>query len=144
MCDSEFLAIDGVGKAKLEKYGDVFIKAIIEFEKIKKVRAKKENTTYKETLEMFQSGMTVEKIAIKRKLGLPTIISHLAKLYTDGHPIDLTVFINEQEITKIAKAKIKLESPTALKPYYDFFEEQLSYDKIRVGLAILEKENVAL
>ena len=88
--------------------------------------------------------MSVEEIAIKRKLGLPTIISHLAKLYIDGHPIDLSVFINEQEISKIAKAKIKLESPTALKPYFDFFEEQISYDKIRVGLAILEKENVAL
>jgi ATP-dependent DNA helicase RecQ len=144
MSDDEFLAIDGVGKAKLEKYGDVFIKAIIEFEKIKKIRAKKVNTTYKETLEMFQSGMSVEEIAIKRKLGLPTIISHLAKLYSDGHPIDLSVFINEQEIAKIAKAKIKLASPTALKPYFDFFEEQLSYDKIRVGLVILEKENVAL
>jgi ATP-dependent DNA helicase RecQ len=37
MSDEEFLAIDGVGKAKLEKYGDVFIKAIIEFQKIKNV-----------------------------------------------------------------------------------------------------------
>lgn len=144
MSDEEFLAIDGVGKAKLEKYGDAFIKAIIEFQKNKPVRTKKGNTTYKETLEMFQSGMTVEEIATKRKLGLPTVISHLAKLYSDGHPIDLSVFINEEEITKIAEAKIKLEAPNALKPYFDFFEEQVSYDKIRVGLAILEKENVAL
>ncbi|MBW4361860.1 DNA helicase RecQ [Flavobacterium taihuense] len=144
MSDSDFLAIDGVGKVKLEKYGDVFIKAIIEFQKIKNLRAKKESTTYKETLKMFQNGMTVEDIAEKRKLGVPTIISHLAKLYNDGHPIDFSIYINEQEISKIAKAKIKLESPSALKPYFDFFEEQLSYDKIRIGLAILEKENVAL
>jgi ATP-dependent DNA helicase RecQ len=143
MSDSEFLAIDGVGKAKLEKYGDDFIKAIIEFQKNKPVRAKKENTTYKETLELFQNGMTVEEIAIKRKLGVPTVISHLAKLYSDGYPIDLSVFINEEEISKIAEAKIKLETPNALKPYFDFFEEQISYDKIRVGLAIIEKENVA-
>ena len=96
-----------------------------------------------ETLELFQSGMNVEEIAIKRKLGVTTIISHLAKLYNDGHPIDLSTFINEREISKIAEAKIKLEAPNTLKPYFDFFEEQLSYDKIRVGLAILEKENVA-
>ena len=144
MSDEEFLAIDGVGKAKLEKYGDVFIKAIIEFQKIKKVRAKKETTTFKVTLEMFQNGMTVEEIAIKRKLGVPTVISHLAKLYSDGHPIDLSIYINDKEISKIAKAKIKLEAPSTLKPYFEYFEEQLTYDKIRIGLAILEKENVAL
>jgi ATP-dependent DNA helicase RecQ len=93
---------------------------------------------------MFQKGMTVEEIAIKRKLGIPTIVSHLAKLYSDGHPIDLSIYINSEEISKIAKAKIKLESPTALKPYFEFFEEELSYDKIRVGLAIIEKENIVL
>ncbi|REG99398.1 DNA helicase RecQ [Flavobacterium aquicola] len=144
MSDSDFLAIDGVGKAKLEKYGDVFIKAIIEFQNIKNTKLKKENTTYKETLELFQNGMAVEEIALKRKLRVPTIISHLAKLYSDGHPIDLSVFITEQEIAKIADAKIKLESPNALKPYFEFFEEQISYDKIRVGLTILEKENIVI
>jgi ATP-dependent DNA helicase RecQ len=29
------IAIDGVGKAKLEKYGDAFVNAIIEFQKKK-------------------------------------------------------------------------------------------------------------
>jgi ATP-dependent DNA helicase RecQ len=35
MSDAEFITIDGVGKAKLEKYGDAFIKAIITFQKKK-------------------------------------------------------------------------------------------------------------
>jgi ATP-dependent DNA helicase RecQ len=144
MSDDEFLAIDGVGKAKLEKYGDTFIKAIIEFQKNKVVRKKKEGSTYKETLELFQSGMTVEEIAEKRKLGVTTITSHLAKLYLDGHPIDLSIYITEAEISKIAEAKIKLESPNALKPYFEFFEEQIPYDKIRIGLALIEKENTAI
>jgi ATP-dependent DNA helicase RecQ len=144
MSDEEFLNIEGVGKAKLEKYGDAFIKAIIEFQKNKTVRAKKEGSTYKETLEMYQSGLSVEEIAIKRSLGVGTITSHLAKLYSDGHPIDLTSFISEKEIAKIAVAKIKLESPNALKPYFEYFEEQLAYDKIRIGLAIIEKQAVVV
>ncbi|PKB18855.1 DNA helicase RecQ [Flavobacterium sp. 5] len=143
MSDEEFLSIDGVGKAKLEKYGHVFIKAIIEFQKIKKVKAKKESSTYKETLELFNIGLLVEEIAIKRKLGVTTIFSHLAKLYSDGHPINLSVYISDQEISKIAQAKIRLENPPALKSYFDFFEETISYDKIRIGLTILEKENDA-
>lgn len=73
MSDEEFLNIDGVGKAKLEKYGDAFIKTIIQFQKNKTVRAKKEGNTYKETLEMYQIGLSVEEIAVKRNLGISTI-----------------------------------------------------------------------
>ena len=144
MSDEEFIAIDGVGKAKLEKYGDAFIKKIIEFKKNNVIRAKKEGTTFKETLDLFQNGVSVEEIALKRNLGIPTIISHLAKLYSDGHPIDWSIYISEQEISKIAEAKNKLDSPNALKPYFEFFEAQLSYDKIRVGLAIIEKVSVTI
>ena len=141
MSDQELLSIDGVGKAKLEKYGDAFIKAIIEFQKTKSVKKKKEGSTYKETLELYQSGLSVEVIAEKRNLGLSTIMSHLAKLYLDGFSIDLKPFVTDQEVNQIAEAKIKLESPATLKPYFDHFEEQMDYGKIRLALAIIEKQN---
>jgi ATP-dependent DNA helicase RecQ len=141
MNDEEMLAIDGVGKAKLEKYGDAFIKTIIAFQKNKVVKTKKEGTTYKETLVLYQSGISVDEIAQQRKLGISTIISHLAKLYTDGVAIDLSPFITKEEVNQIAIAKQKLESPNTLKPYFDFFEEKMAYEKIRLALAILEKEN---
>ena len=144
MSDQELLAIDGVGKAKLEKYGDAFIKAIIDFQKTKTVRKKKEGGTYQETLELYQSGLSVEAIAEKRNLGLSTILSHLAKLYLDGVSIDLQAFVSDDEVSQIAEAKIKLESPAALKPYFEYFEEQMDYGKIRLALAILEKENTLI
>ncbi len=141
MTDEEMLSIDGVGKAKLEKYGDAFIKSIIAFQKNKVIKTKKEATTYKETLVLYQSGISVDEIAQQRKLGVGTIISHLAKLYSDGVAIDLSPFITKEEVIQIAEAKQKLESPNALKPYFDFFEEKMTYEKIRLALAILEKEN---
>ncbi|TDE49112.1 DNA helicase RecQ [Flavobacterium sp. GT3P67] len=144
MSDQELLTIDGVGKAKLEKYGNAFIKAIIDFQKSKVVRKKKEATTYKETLELYKNGLSVEEIAQKRKLGLSTIISHLAKLYVDGADINLNPFISKEEVLQIAEAQIKLESPNVLKPYFDYFEEKIDYGKIRLALAILEKENAVL
>jgi len=140
MSEEEFLKIDGVGKVKLEKYGDLFIKAIINFQKEKTVRAKADGSTYTITLEMYQSGLSVDEIAVKRNLGVGTITSHLAKLYTDGHPIDLSSYITIEEIAKIAEAKIKLESPNALKPYFEYFEELMPYNKISIGLAMIEKE----
>ena len=144
MSDLELLAIDGVGKAKLEKYGDAFIKAIIDFHKSKVVRKKKEATTYKETLELYKNGLSVEEIAQKRKLGLSTIMSHLAKLYVDGADIDLDSLISKEEVIQIGEAQIILESPNTLKPYFDYFEEKIDYGKIRLALAILEKENAVL
>jgi ATP-dependent DNA helicase RecQ len=144
MSDQELLAIDGVGKAKLEKYGDAFINAIIDFQKLKVVRKKKEATTYKETLELYKNGFSVEEIAQKRKLGISTIMSHLAKLYFDGADIDLDSFISKEEVSQIAEARIKLESPNTLKAYFDYFEEKIDYGKIRLALAILEKENAVV
>ena len=142
MSDQELIAIDGVGKAKLEKYGDVFIKAIIDFEKNKPVKRKKEATTYKETLELYLKGFSAEEISQQRKLGIGTIMSHLAKLYVDGEAIDLSPFISKEEVEQIAEAQQKLDVPNALKPYFDFFEEKMAYEKIRLALAILEKENL--
>ncbi|WP_348800447.1 DNA helicase RecQ [Flavobacterium adhaerens] len=144
MSDEDFLKIDGVGKSKLEKYGDAFIKAIIDFQKNKKSKPKKESTTYNETFELYKNGLTIEEIALKRKLGISTIVSHLAKLYLDGQTIDFSTYINNEEIFKIAEAKIHLDNPNALKPYFDFFEETISYEKIRIGLTILQKENATL
>lgn len=140
MSEEELIAIDGVGKAKLEKYGQPFIKAIIDFQKSKGVKQKKEATTYKETLQLYNSGLTVDEIAVQRKLGLSTVVSHIAKLYIDGAIENISDFVSDAEINLIRESQTKLEHPTALKPYYDHLEEHLNYDKIRLALAYLEKE----
>ncbi|WP_166925018.1 DNA helicase RecQ [Flavobacterium poyangense] len=143
MSDEEFLLIDGVGKVKLEKYGSEFINAIIEFYKSKKSSTKttKESNTYKVTLELFQNGASVQEIASKRKLGLSTVVSHLAKLYVDGHNVNLSQFVSAKEVARLQKAQTVLMNPNALKPYFDYFEGEFSYDKIRLGLAVIEKNN---
>ena len=142
MSDEELISIDGVGKAKLEKYGYAFIKLIIDFQKNKTLKSKKESTTYKETLTLFQSGLKAEEIALKRKLGLGTIMSHFAKLYLDGQGIDLQQFVSQEEVKLVKEAKTKLRSPDTLKPYYDYLEETIAYDKIRMALAIIEKTSL--
>jgi len=142
MSEDEFLAVEGVGKVKLEKYGSEFINAIVQFQRNKSVvKKEKKDSTYKKTLELFENGISVEEIAERRNISQTTVISHLAKLYVDGHNLDLSQFVSEKEINKIQKAQIELEKPNALKPYFDYFEEKMSYDKIRFGLAIIERKN---
>ena len=140
MSEAEFLTIEGVGKAKLEKYGSEFIDAIIHFQKSKPSIPKKSGETYQETLALFKNGISVEEIAVKRKLGVSTIISHIAKLYSEGHISDVSQFVSPSEIEQIKTAQNELEPTTALKPYFDYFEEKMEYSKIRMGLAVIEKE----
>tara|TARA_R110002050_G_scaffold16019_2_gene49162 strand:- start:260399 stop:262507 length:2109 start_codon:yes stop_codon:yes gene_type:complete len=135
--DSEFLEISGVGQRKLEVYGDLFIAEIITFNKEKK---SKKADTHKVTYELYKEGLSIDEIAEKRKLKTPTIYSHIAKLYGDGKPINIFDFVSKSEVEAVKKAKVALESPPALKSYFDHFEEQLDYFKIRLALAVIDKE----
>jgi ATP-dependent DNA helicase RecQ len=57
MSDDEFTTIDGVGKAKLEKYGDAFIKAIITFQKNKTEKPKKKLAPIKKHYYYFKMDL---------------------------------------------------------------------------------------
>ncbi len=135
--DTEFLEISGVGQRKLEVYGDLFMNEIKVFNDEKKA---KKSDTHKVTYELYQQGLSIDEIAEKRGLKSPTVFSHIAKLYTEGKPINIYDFVSKSEVEAVKKAKVELENPPALKPYFDHFEEQLDYFKIRLGLAVIEKE----
>ncbi len=144
MSDEEFMQINGVGKLKMQNYGYQFIRTIIDFsaEKTKKKRtSKNKGNTHKETLILYKEGLSIEEIARKRKLAASTIFSHIMKLYQDGEAIDLKQFVAIEDINAIKKAKEKLNNPEGLKPYFEYFEEAIDYNTIRIVLIILEKDN---
>ncbi|MDC1161845.1 DNA helicase RecQ [Tenacibaculum sp.] len=140
MSESDFLQISGVGQRKAEAYGDEFIAEVIAFmgSKIKK----KKKDTHLVTYELYKSGLSIDEISIERKLKSTTIYSHIAKLYTDGKDVDIFDFVDKKEVQLIKEAKIKLENPDTLKPYFDYFDEQLDYFKIRLALSIIDKDGV--
>ena len=82
--------------------------------------------------------MSVDEIAEKRNLQPTTIFSHLAKLFTVGKDIDLYKYVNKNEVNAIQQAKDYLNSPDTLKPYYEYFKEEMAYHKLRLGLTIIE------
>ena len=138
MSETELLNVSGVGQHKMEIYGDRFIAEILDFmgSKIKKPR---KTDTHLKTFELYKSGMSIEEISIKRKLKTTTIYSHIAKLYSDGKDINIYDFITKNEVAAVQKAKEKLDDPSGLKPYYEYFEEQLDYFKIRLALSVVDK-----
>jgi len=141
MTDEDFIAINGVGQKKMQDYGYQFIKEIIAFSKEKREKKKsKKGNTHKVTYELYKEGLSVEEISKKRELASTTVYSHLAKLYADGKDIDLNKFLSKADLDAVKKARVELEDPKTLKPYYEHFNEALDYWTIRFALTVLEKE----
>jgi len=131
---SEFEEVSGVGKAKLEKYADIFIKEIAAH-----VESTKPKTpTHEQTWALFKEGISPEEIAEQRDLTENTIYSHLMKMHAQGEEIDLHELITTDELSQIEKAKIELPDAEGLKAYFEYFEEKVPYWKIKIGLYLLD------
>lgn len=139
---SDFLDIEGVGQAKLEKFGEVFLSVINNFElaqEKKKKPAKKstKGNTHLVTYDLFKSGKTREEIAIERNLSDNTILNHLVELYATGKDIDLMAFTTIDHLSKVKSIQQSADKST-LKSIFVACEESINYDEIKVCLAILE------
>ena len=139
MSDEDFLEISGVGQRKLDVYGTLFINEVIAFTKEKKV-TKNKSDTHKVTYELYQEGLSIDEIAEKRNLKSTTIFSHIAKLYTDGKDVNIYEFIDKNEVEEVRKAKIALKNAEGLKPYFEYFKEEMDYATIRLALSVIERE----
>ena len=128
---AEFAAISGVGEVKLEKYADDFLKVINRYLD----GLESDLPTHERSYRMFaEENLSPSEIASQRGLTEDTVYGHLIKMHEAGTDIDLHQFIFSEEIQKIKKAKEILENPDALKPYFEYFESEMPYWKIKMGL----------
>lgn len=139
MSESEFLTISGVGQRKLEVYGEEFIAEIMSFMNAKR-KVPKKTETHLVTYQLYKSGLNIDEISVERKLKSTTIYSHIAKLHSDGKDINIFDFVSKSEVEAVKKAKIELDAPTGLRPYFEHFEEELDYFKIRLALSVIDSE----
>ena len=133
------LNVSGVGVHKMDKYGQQFLDVILSFKTSTKPKKKKVDTV-KVTYDLFKAGSSIAEIAEFRELKVSTILNHLVKKYEDGAQIDLHQFVSSEEMSSIKKLREELGNPNELKPYFEALEEKVPYEKIRVALAILNKE----
>ncbi len=130
----EFAEISGVGEAKLEKYGDIFLKEIVAHVEATKPKI----PTHEQTWMLFKEGLSPSEIAKKRELTENTIYSHLLKKHAQGEEIDLHELVTIEELSNIEKAKLDLPKAEGLKAYFEYFEEKVPYWKIKIGLHLLD------
>lgn len=118
----ELAGISGFGQVKLEKYGAVFLKVLVDYCKPKGIQSKmsekkskssispekkreKTNATKLETLALFQHGKSIESIAEERKLAVSTIASHLTHFVLTGE-LNVLKFISKEKL-KIVQETIQ-------------------------------------
>lgn len=142
---SQFLEVSGVGQEKLRRYGKAFMEEILKYIKTnseKGIRLAK-GLTYHVTLELFKDGISIEEIAEERKLSPSTIAAHLIKLKNEGEDIDLKALIDERTYNEVIKAMsaLKMQPTDPIKPLFDFLNESVPYEKIRLAFAIFGEVN---
>jgi len=135
--ETEFMEVSGVGQAKLEKYAEVFLKEIGNYAKTKKTK-KTKIPTYLKSFQLFKDGLSIKEIALQRDLSENTVYGHLMKANAEGKNIDLHQFLTGKELDSIADAKEDLPNADGLKAYFEYFEEQMPYWKIKIGLYLLD------
>ncbi len=142
MTDDHMLQVSGVSQRKLHLFGNQFKEAILEF-KNRHFR-KMGGTSYGISLELLNQGLNLKQIAETRSLALGTVYSHMASLYEEGEDVPILRFINEQEIKAVSKVVDKMEEVDKLKPIYEALNGEMEYNKIRLVLAYLKKNEKML
>jgi len=148
----EFANISGVGKRKLEKYGQIFTTEIRAYREDNGLPLKGNDTkqtglkrqaaetpadsthlsnTQAQTLAMYQAGLTPTQIAQNRSLKLSTIMSHLSELIELEEDIVIESIVPPDHISVIFNVinQLGAESLGKLK---ETLGESFSYDEIKL------------
>jgi ATP-dependent DNA helicase RecQ len=136
-----------VGESKLEKYGELFVKEIVDYCKEHNVEPKAINvrdynptpvkiktmktSTLQETLELYKQNLTIEEIAQKRNLAVSTIASHIEKLILSDEEISIDKFVDIDRQEHIIRAMSILGSER-LAPIKEKLGDDYSYEEIRL------------
>ncbi|WP_405351121.1 DNA helicase RecQ [Nonlabens sp. Asnod3-H03] len=149
----EFEDITGVGKHKLDTYGESFLKLTQGFKMMregdfiyrvviskpkKKKKSGPKKDTVMESVKLYWAGKTLEEISEIRSLKVDTILSHLGKRYVSHKDVDLNAHISPEELAEIEPLYESYEKENALKPIFEKFNGKYSYGKLRLAMYLIE------
>jgi len=140
--DTQLLAVNGMGKVRVEKYGAEILNRIITYSVLNKISptvdkpTSKKTNTKKTSLDLFKNGMTVSEIAKKRDFVIGTIHGHLASFIKTGEINVFEIIPKERfETIQLLIEKTKFETISDLKNKID---NQYSYQEINMVLSTLK------
>lgn len=133
--ERELLTITGVGEHKLRKYGAEFLEVIGE-----SMAAESDSSnpglelsdTQRDTLRLYQQGLSLAEMAAQRGLKDLTIVGHLEELAAAGMDIDLRRFVDPDKLHLI-DARLEALGAIGLTPLKEGLPESISYTDIRLA-----------
>jgi ATP-dependent DNA helicase RecQ len=146
----ELNQISGFGAFKIEKYGKLFLPAILNYcnihnltSKISEKKPKKQREskrvskstsgTFATTFELFKAGNNFEEIAKIRNLSINTIQNHLANFVATGK-IEANELMDMNKIEPIIQIA-KSQTIQSLKAIKDELGDGFSYFEINIAIA---------
>jgi ATP-dependent DNA helicase RecQ len=135
--ERELLSITGVGEHKLRKYGAQFLAALNEYRRKATPGADDHglaltlSDTQSDTFQLYQEGLSLADIAVRRGLKDVTVITHLEELRAAGLNIDLRRFVDADKIPLI-EARLEVLGAVNLTALKDGLPESISYSDVRL------------
>ncbi len=137
--------VSGVGRRKLERYGNEFVAEIRAYCEENGIALQAPDpdpapaptekpvisSTHLETLVLHQQGLAPFQIAEKRKLTLRTVIDHLVLLLEDGQEVALDELVDQERQAPIIQA-IETVGDTLLKAIREHLNDAYDYDEIKL------------
>ncbi len=151
---AQFAQISGVGARKLAQYGEMFTAEIRAFrgESGLPVQTESDPTpplaiqpssksdvshTHLQTLDFYQRGLSIEEIAIERRMRENTITDHLVKLLECGYDLNLDRIVSLDRQHSIEQA-IHAIGADRLTPIKEHLGDGYNYEEIKLVRAKLK------
>jgi len=151
-----FSGLFGVGRKKLEAFGEAFLACIAEevaargleersvpvkASKRPSTRTARTSGTLEETRGLLGEGCSIEEIAARRGLGSRTIVHHIEKLVLEGDDINIDHLRPSKEVFDEIEEAFRATGGVTLTAVFKRLGEKYSYDDLRlVRLFLSEQE----
>jgi hypothetical protein len=146
------LQVKGFGKKKVDTYGDEILEIINDFRKDKNIETtveqklpqkptkKPKEDTRKISYDLFESGKTIEEIAVLRGMTNNTIEGHLTH-YVGLGILDIYRLVTPEKVARISEYFLKKEN-LKLGPAKEALGDSISWDELRMVAAFLQNKNL--
>ena len=149
------LRVSGVGSAKAEQYGDLFLGAIGKHcrehslsmdvslpqrASARKARRSTLNMARQTAYGLFARGVSVEEVASAVERAPSTIIEYLVSYIVKEGLTDASPWVDERTSARIIAAAASLETDL-VGPIYRALGGEVTYDSIKITLAVLKNSN---
>ena len=148
----EFSRISGVGKVKLEQYGQDFLEVIRSHVKVNGLPnrgnivptdqkpKRRLGSTYDATRELQSKGLSISQIAQRRDLAETTIVAHLELIVAQGVHLDIEHLMPSEERLHGIEEAFNVCGISILKPAWEFLGTEYTYDELRLVRMYLRQE----